>query len=115
MGAPAAPLASLAARLLAEDEAEEKRRRAKMETAGSDYHDLGGLEATTCRVERLFSRCKLILNALRASTQPILFEALMLLLINEDRWDALTVEKAMKVKELPAPSKWGKQEEEASW
>ena len=75
----------------------EKRRRKET------YIDSCFIVATSCDIERLFSKAKLLLGNLRTRMHPKHLEALLILSVNRDRGDVETVEKAIrkKVEEEP--------------
>ena len=59
------------------------------------YVNLDVIPGTSVNCERLFSLAKHIMTDTRKITTPILFEALLLLKVNYDLWDAYSVGKAM--------------------
>ena len=107
---------SLAQRLEAQrrEDIYAQRQREEAGVGVGVYHDLAGIEGTTCRVERQFSACRLTLSHLCARTTPELFEAMHILLANPGRWDVGLVQEAL-VLGRPPPKKWGKAQDEASW
>ncbi len=59
------------------------------------YIDLNVLPGTSVSCERLFSAAKFILSNTRKRTSPKLFEALLLLKGNRNKWNSVAVGKAM--------------------
>jgi hypothetical protein len=59
------------------------------------YIDLNVLPGTSVNCERLFSAAKFILSDTRKRTSPKLFEALLLLKVNRNKWNSVAVGKAM--------------------
>lgn len=80
-------------------ELERKLKRQRMEQQVAEkpkqYVDLNVLPGTSVNCERLFSAAKFILSDTRKRTSPKLFEALLLLKVNRNYWNALSVGKAM--------------------
>jgi hypothetical protein len=62
---------------------------------GSQYIDCTRIPATSCIVERLFSKAGLVLNQRRKSMSPLHFEAAMMLQCNSNLWDVKTVVNAL--------------------
>ena len=61
------------------------------------------LTAADNKVERMFSRCKIIMNDLRASMHPKILENFMMLRENKSLWGQDTVEDALTRKDIQWP------------
>ena len=59
------------------------------------YIDLIVLPGTSVNSKRLFSAAKFMLSNTRKQTSPKLFEALLLLKVNRNKWNSVAVGKAM--------------------
>lgn len=64
---------------------------------GKRYIDTSFIPATSCEIERLFSRAKFIRNSLRARLDLENFESLLYLYYNKKFWDKDTLHKILKV------------------
>ncbi len=81
------------------EELQQKLKRQKIEQLQAEkakvYIDLNVLPGTSVNCERLFSAAKFILSDTRKRTSPKLFEALLLLKVNRNKWNSVAVGKAM--------------------
>jgi hypothetical protein len=78
-----------------------KRRR----VGGSvrdEYINMDMLVGTSVSCERIFSIAQHIMTAVRKSTSPIVFEAILFLKMNRDNWDENVVGRAMGSSALPS-------------
>ena len=79
---------------LADEEFEQQSR--KRPRTMFPYRCTDHVATTSVIVERLFSRCGIIMRSHRRSMDPSTLEMLVMLRFNKDLWDELEVEKAMK-------------------
>ena len=81
------------------EELQRKLKRQRIEQLQAEkakvYIDLNVLPGTSVNCERLFSAAKFILSDTRKRTSPKLFEALLLLKVNRNKWNSVAVGKAM--------------------
>ena len=71
-------------------------KQEEMETIKREqFVNLDVIPGTSVNCERLFSLAKNILTDTRKCTAPVLFEALLFLIVNKNLWDAYSVGKAM--------------------
>ena len=78
-----------------------KRRRGPNQV--SKYVTVSHVIPTSNKVERMFSRCKIIMNDLRASMHPKILENFMMLRENKSLWGQDTVEEALTRKDIQWP------------
>jgi hypothetical protein len=74
----------------------------------------GDVIPTSNRVERMFSRCKLVMNDLRASMHPRTLENFMMLRENKHLWGQHTVEEALSRKDIQWPDEMDDEDEDDS-
>jgi hypothetical protein len=74
-----------------------KRRKKK-----NPYRSMDHISPTSNIVERLFSRCGIIMRPHRRLMDPSTLEMLVMLRFNKDLWDACEVNEAMKRLTAPA-------------
>ncbi len=81
------------------EELQRKLKRQRIELLQAEkakvYIDLNVVPGTSVNCERLFSAAKFILSDTRKRTSPKLFEALLLLKVNRNKWNSVAVGKAM--------------------
>jgi hypothetical protein len=75
------------------DAAAESSKRQKK---SCPYRSMAHISATSNIVERLFSRCGIIMRSHRRLMDPSTLEMLIMLRFNKDLWDAREVDEAMK-------------------
>ena len=81
-----------AAQKLLDENRERKRARFQKPTR---YRCMNHIHPTTNKVERLFSRAKLVLTDMRKRMTPRHVELLLFLRMNRSLWNEVTVEQAM--------------------
>ena len=69
---------------------------AKRQKKTCPYRSMDHISATSNIVERLFSRCGIIIRPRRRLMDPSTLEMLIMLRFNKDLWDAREVDEAMK-------------------
>ena len=69
---------------------------AKRQKKTCPYRSMDHISATSNIVERLFSRCGIIMRPHRRLMDPSTLEMLIMLRFNKDLWDAREVDEAMK-------------------
>ena len=87
-----------------------KRNRGSLQV--SNYMTVSHVIPTSNRVERMFSRCKLIMNDLRASMHPRTLENFMMLRENKHLWGQHTVEEALARKDVQWPDEMDDSDED---
>jgi hypothetical protein len=84
--------------ILYSEELQQKLKQQRTEVQADkakSYINLDALPGTSVNCKRLFSAANFILSNTRKQTSPTLFEALLLLKVNQNYWNVYSVGKAM--------------------
>jgi hypothetical protein len=77
----------------------QKRKRQRLSTSNGTYRSVLHVSVTSNKVERLFSRAKIIMEDRRCSMHPKMLENALFLRENSSLWDESTVEDAIVMKD----------------